>query len=648
MDISAEEIQYDEKNGTYIARGSAKITTEDATLKADEISFNRNTHDAEARGNVYYEDSETIIQAEEIELNLKTRLGTISGGHILYKKSNYHIRGDYLKKVDKNSYFLKRAIVTTCDATPPPWHISGRDIKAVKHKYLKARNVTFYIRNMPFFYTPYFWMPLTEKRQTGLLVPSIGSSTKKGFFYKQGFFWAMRDNMDATFYLDYFSEKGIGKGLEYRYVITSENRGSLWLYHLRDNDLKRDFLEVRTYHDLKLSPDISGYIRINTVNTFDYYNILGSTSLRNSHLPNIINLSAPESFVFNIERAERLKKYLESNIYLTRSLKGGRLYLLGQYRQSLEGNSGDIPQSVPELGIAFYTRSWGNTSMNISMRASNFMRQEGQEGQRIHINPNLYLSYGRTFNLTQQVGIRGTAYLLEPSESKAKAFLDLSSKLSTRILRRYSSFLHAMEPSLEYRYTSVLHEDEVPVYDSIESLNRMSIIAYSITNRFEGFGYRRLSSRFRLSQSYDLFEDESPFTPLLLEGGLSSHRVDININTSYDFYEGRTENAFLNIRIKGIAGYIGLGKDFRRETDIDQYTFEGKINAPAIISDKAIPLTISGKMWYDAISGSVQESMVTTIFRKQCWTLRATLIKRPDEYQVSFGIEFKGLGGIRW
>ncbi len=671
IDISAEELEYNAKTNTYIARSSARIVAQDILLIANEITLDRATSDAVAIGDVYYEDNETVIKADRIELNLETKLGTIYNSYIFYKKDNYHLRGGDLRRLDEKSYHLNKATVTTCDAIPPPWHISGRDIKAIKHKHLTARDTTFYIKNIPVFYTPYFWMPLTKKRQTGFLVPSIGSSTTKGFFYKQGFFWAIEDNKDLTLYLDYFSKKGFGKGLEYRYIINPDSRGNLWVYHLRDNELERDFFEFKTHHDLKLPSDVSGYLRVNTINTFDYYSILGSTSLRDSSFSSLksINLSALESLVFDIERSERLRKYLESNLYLSRPFQGAKAYLLGQYRQSLEGSSKAIPQSLPEVGFILNTFSKGPASMNITIKANNFLKEEGQGGQRIDINPNLYLGYGRAINITQRISIRETAYLLNnPSEDEERLLLELSSKVSTRFLKRYSSlifpfgestsfifpfgestsFLHAIEPSLEYKYTPILNNGDVTIFDSIDSTEETSTIIYSITNRFEGLRYTNLSSRLRLSQRYNLLEDERPFTPLLLEGGLSSNLIDFSINASYNFYEAEADDVFTNIKIKSRMGYIGIGKDFRRSTGVDQYTLEGRINGPLPIFGKDIPFTISGKIWYDMKNSVVQESTISTIYRKQCWALTASIVKRPEEYQISFGIEFTGLGALRW
>jgi len=647
IEVVGDGLEYNSKTDTYILKGSARIVAEGIILTADEITLNRKTSDAVARGNVYYEDEETTIRAEIIELNLQTKTGTIYDGKIFYRKNNYHIISDKLKRLDETSYHLNITTVTTCNDSPPSWYISGRDVDAVKHQYLTARNTTFYVKGIPIFYTPYFWMPLVKKRETGFLVPSIGSSTTKGFFYKQGFFWVIKEDKDLTLYGDYFSKKGIGKGLEYRYIITPDTYGNLWFYHLRDTELDRDFLEIKSYHDFRVSDDISGYLRINAVNTHDYYTILGSTSLRENRFPSLrtINLRDIESFIFDLERSERLMKYLESNLYISMPFPRGRIYLLGQYRQDMEKESKTTPQVIPEVGFVLNTSSKGYASMDIKVKADNFLKEEGDDIQRLDINPNIYLSYGRGANLTQGISIRETIYHLNnPSDYRDRFGLVMTSTLSTRFLKNYTSFIHAIEPSIEYRYIPLTGESDIPVSDSIDSTERTSLITYTITNRFEGL----LKSRIRVSQGYNLLQTENPFTPLMLEGGFSSNLLDFNVNASYNIYESRVNDILTDVRIKGKIGYIGIGKNFHRLSDVDQYTVEARLIGPLMITGRSLPLTIGGKIWYDMVNEAVQESTLSLTYRKQCWAFTASIVNKPEEYIVSFGIEFMGLGAIRW
>ena len=67
--------------------------------------------------------------------------------------------------------------------------------------------------------------PLDQERATGFLMPLAGYSQTKGLRFSEAFYWAIARNMDATFSLDYYASKGIGGGLEYRYIFSGGTNG---------------------------------------------------------------------------------------------------------------------------------------------------------------------------------------------------------------------------------------------------------------------------------------------------------------------------------------------------------------------------------------------------------------------------------------
>lgn len=642
LNISSDSLEYISKENTYIGKGNVNIEYKDQSLKADEVRLNNSTSDAVATGNIIYESSETIINADKLELNLKSKLGTIYESYILYKKKNYHIRGGDLTKTGEESYKMDRASVTTCDADPPEWHISAEDITAIEHKRLTMKKTRFFIGGMPVLYTPYFTVPLLGRRETGLLNPSLGYTNTKGFTYKQGFFWAVHDNMDATLYLDYYSNKGLGKGLDYRYVSNPESLGEVWLYHLRDNDLAKEFTEIKTYHNRKLPFNISSYLKVHAVNDFDYYNILESTP------PDRFGLSSKEPALFGFLSNERQQKYLESNLHFSKPFYNGRVYLLSQYRQSLEGSSGTIPQNLPEIGIILNTETRGPVSFNAALKGSNFWREHGQTGQRIDLNPNLFFSFGRVINLTQKIGLRETAYFLtSPDKSKNRLLYDLSTSLSTSFLKKFRSFNQIIEPSIEYTYIPDVRQDDITAFDSTDYIPNTSSITYSLTNRLASSVSKRLESRFRLSQSYSLLNSDKPFTPVVAEGSLSSDRLSFKINASYDTYDMRVTDTIASVDLKSEKGFISLGKNFRRSTLLDQYSIEAGLYHPIKVYNKSLPVEMYGKLWYDLKGGGIQELNLRAAYRRQCWGFTATYTKKPLEYQIMFGIEFTGLGTLQ-
>jgi LPS-assembly protein len=77
------------------------------------------------------------------------------------------------------------------------------------------------------------------------LIPSVGYSNEGGAEITLPFFWAISENMDATFSLDYRSKRGIGEALEYRYIFSKNSFGNLYFYNMREISSYRDWKKER-------------------------------------------------------------------------------------------------------------------------------------------------------------------------------------------------------------------------------------------------------------------------------------------------------------------------------------------------------------------------------------------------------------------
>ncbi len=639
IDITADHIEYDSEQNSYNARGSVIINLEGASLKADKVFFDNNTSDGIARGNAVFEDSDAIISSDRIEINLKSKLGTVYDGYIFYKKKEYHIQGGTLEKVGEKTFSLDKATVTTCDGESPAWSISGKDITIKQHKSIRAWHGKFQIKKLPILYTPYFWAPLTKKRETGLLFPSFGYSSNTGYYYKQGFYVAIKDNHDITMYLDYHSKKGVAQGLDYRFKLSENTDGETWLYRIKDRQTSATYLELKSYINHSFSKDLKSYIKIHTVNEVDYYETLGSTSAKR------FGLDSWKINPFGYSIDERVLKYLESNMYVSRFFRSGHAYLLGQFRQSIENDSKEIPQSIPETGLIINTRSKGPFSYNVSFKGTNIWREEGQKGQRLQIVPNLLFGFGRTLNFTQKIGLFNTFYNLDnPSDSIYRTFANLTTSATTRFFKKYNSFVHIIEPVMSYSYTPSISPDKITAFDSEESFINTSSVAYSIGNILKGSESLNLSSKFVLSQSYDFLKDDQPFSPISGEGSLSSQRINVSLNTSYDVYDDMLDTVIASLIFQGDKGYFGMGKNFRDTSSLDEYTLEGILQSPLEIGNKSVPISLFGKIWYDVNTEAIEQSSVSTSYNSQCWSFTVTYTNKPNEYNILFRIELKGLG----
>ncbi|MDI6800926.1 MAG: LPS assembly protein LptD [Thermodesulfovibrionales bacterium] len=620
--ITADHLEYLHEEDKYTAIGNVRIEKEDALLKADKIILYNKTSDAEATGNVSYNDSETLINTDRAEINLETKTGKLYNAVILLKKSNSWINGENIQKLSEDHYYAATATFTTCDSEasiPPDWCFKGKDVDLIIGKKLIAKDVTYRVRGVPVLYSPYLWTPIETERATGFLFPVIGSSSRKGFRLSPAFFWNIDENRDAIFFLDYYSKRGLGTGIEYRYIDLA-NYGKWQAFHIRDQELKKDYFELKVTHNTQIG-DIKGYLDVNYINQKDFYK------------------EYSEETKINIQR------FLQSTGEVSAQFTNSRLYLLGQYWIDLNGENSILPQKLPELGYVINPTRIGPFLFAMNSSIANFYRDEEARGQRLDINPTLYHSFGDAVRFFQSVSLRETAYNLQNggdygSSPHRETFQYRASAL-TRFIKKYDSFTHIIEPSLEYKF--IPETRSLPLFDSTELFNKTSQSQFSLLNIFLSKDYLLYA---RLTQPYDLNGDDKSLLPTALEAFFRGPFI-LRFDMSYDSNKGRTEtvNSEIGFKITDKT-IIRAGERYSRQDNI-------LLSAAGIDSALTKNWAINASIWYDLKGNGLRESAVQATYTQQCWTIVAMFRRKPSDgvnppdYSFTFLIELKGLGAFK-
>ena len=87
----------------------------------------------------------------------------------------------------------------------------------LEHKKIEYEDAVLEMYGIPVAYFPYFWhADPSVKRESGLLVPSVGASSKLGLFVAQPYYWVIDDQSDATFTPMVTTKPGPQLDIEYR------------------------------------------------------------------------------------------------------------------------------------------------------------------------------------------------------------------------------------------------------------------------------------------------------------------------------------------------------------------------------------------------------------------------------------------------
>ncbi|UCC41887.1 MAG: LPS-assembly protein LptD [Candidatus Aminicenantes bacterium] len=212
------------------ATGDVEIHYKNIKLFADSIELNTETKDVFARGNVVIQMPDEQLSVEEILINLDSTEGTLQKGFGLVQPT-VRYEAETIERKDANFYRFHKASITSCTQTNPRWKFSFSKANFKKNDYIEMWNSVLSIKKIPVFYLPYMRYPLGKEKSTGFLTPQLGFSGRKGMVFAQGFYWALKRNMDATINYNYYSTRGMGGGLEYRYLFSQGTGGRLNLYY---------------------------------------------------------------------------------------------------------------------------------------------------------------------------------------------------------------------------------------------------------------------------------------------------------------------------------------------------------------------------------------------------------------------------------
>jgi LPS-assembly protein len=242
--ISAQ--QQGKRGDVWTLSGDVEIDYRDYVIRADKITYNEATSIVEAEGHLHLEGGR---DNEDIHANHGTIDTDRETGHFFdvsgsigarqppvanrrepstftsapastrgYSNNNPLLfAGRELFKDGPERYRVIDGWMTSCQLPDPDWLLLSSKIN-VADGTAKARNAWFTLLRVPLFFLPYVNHPVNaDSRQTGFLIPTIGTSSTKGLILGDEIYWVINRSADLTFGSEYYSKRGFAPRAEFRY-----------------------------------------------------------------------------------------------------------------------------------------------------------------------------------------------------------------------------------------------------------------------------------------------------------------------------------------------------------------------------------------------------------------------------------------------
>ncbi len=501
-----------------IATGDVVLRRADDTLEAERIVFRQDQDEVEAFGAVRLTSPDSVITGPRLRLRMADSTGefespaytirsqpkevpepalTMAGlpavgpdGKVFATTGRMLPRApvtasgsaSILEFRGEDQYRLKDATYSTCTAQQRDWEVV---VDQLDLDYTTAtgtaRSATVRFLDVPLFYTPWLSFPLNNERKTGLLTPTIGSTSKSGIEVTAPWYWNIAPNMDATIAPRLMSKRGLQLNTEFRYLNYGYS-GQARVEYLQDDNLaKRDRYGYALIHNQVLGHGFSAALNLNGVSDDRYFSDLSTrvaaVSQGNLLRQGVLSYAGPwYGATMNLQTYQTLQT---------------EQHLPTPYRRlpQLTGtaNRHDLP-----LGLAF----------NLSAEYVNFDHPTELLGKRSTLYPQLSLPLNTAaFWLTPKVGLHSTQYQLSGQErlavtdyrktvatqqSRALPIFSVDGgfvmERDTRLFGR--ALLQTLEPRAYYLYVPTRDQGTLPIFDAgIASFNYAQMFA---ENRYAG------------------------------------------------------------------------------------------------------------------------------------------------------------------
>jgi LPS-assembly protein len=649
-------------DGNVVANG-VELSQGDRRLRAQQLKRNEETGRIDVSGDVEYSDP---------TINVTASTGSVGAGEATFEGTKFELPLQPARGTAGSATLRKGGILqlndvgyTTCPEDRPDWLVSAKSIEIDSNKRVgTARNARVQFFGVTLLRLPYISFPVGNARKSGLLFPSIGTSSNSGVQVSIPYYFNIAPNQDLTLTPTWYTTRGLDVEAEYRFLTRSTSG------EFKGNVLPDDRKTGRTRTRMKFASrtELPAGWRL----TLDAENVSDAR-----YFEDFAQGVDGASIAFLPRRAQLSYRgeHLDAGIILRNF-------------QTLDVDLAQADQPHTEVPRVYARGNWLTAgalplTFGIDTEFAMFRHNDSVQGWRIDAAPQVALNMeGAGYFLKPAAALQTTQYRLQQvatganrSPGRTLPILSLDGGLLfERASGRRGQRRMTLEPRLMYLYVPYRSQADLPVFDTAEpDLNWVELFR---TNRYAGIDRisdanqiaagittRLFSSstgtRFLSMTVGQAFYFTTPQVTLPDEPPLAGHKSDLiaqvelqafkNWNVSsglqWDEQASRTGKGEVQVRYQPESrNVVNLGYRYQRDRQ-EQVDF----STAWPVSDQ---WRVYGRAVYSLRDNKSIERFAGFEFSSCCWNLRAVardyVSRRSGERDRSFflQLELKGLSSV--
>ena len=171
--------------------GNAELRRADTVIRAQHMQYNVAEDLAQARGQVRINRAGDVYEGSALDLYVNAFSGFFTDARYRFLKTDAHGEATRVDFIDQGRSVVHNATYTTCQRSDeaswqPAWILRAKTIHLDKEEEVgTADGAVLEFKGVPILPIPYITFPLSDKRKSGLLPPTIGIDNVNGIEYDQ-------------------------------------------------------------------------------------------------------------------------------------------------------------------------------------------------------------------------------------------------------------------------------------------------------------------------------------------------------------------------------------------------------------------------------------------------------------------------------
>ena len=276
-----------------VAEGNVRLRKDTNLMFADRLVYRETENEVEATGNVRLTQNDAVITGPYLKLKIDENIGFFETPKYSIKRAvstasptqasqtpRVTTGSGQAKRLDfegKDLYRLTEATYSTCGPNDPAWFARTGDMTL---NYIEetgeARDATLVFKDVPILYSPWLTFSLNNRRKSGFLAPTLGTTSKSGLEFTVPYFINIAPDMDATIAPRAMTKRGLALNGEFRYLDFNHNGRLQGEWLPKDTVTGMERSSISFLHNQNFGLGFSGNLNLNRVSDDTYFTDLSS------------------------------------------------------------------------------------------------------------------------------------------------------------------------------------------------------------------------------------------------------------------------------------------------------------------------------------------------------------------------------------